>query len=251
MRQDSMARAPQGTEVTQAASAQSSRGVAPRVVPFAIYLGFIGVASLLSWLSEQAPAVGSMPSLLQLWLYPVKTAAVLASLIWFWSQYDELKDKPFADRNDTALAVAVGVLVYGAWVRMDWPWATQGQAAGYDPFQAGATGGLALAAIRLFGAVMVVPVMEELFWRSFLIRYVMSSDFRTVRVGAFSVGSFVVTVALFGLEHHLWLAGMMAGAAYNVVLYRTGRIWPCILAHAVTNFILGLHVLMTGEWIWW
>ena len=95
------------------------------------------------------------------------------------------------------------------------------------------------------------PVMEELFWRSFLIRYVMSSDFRSIRLGAFSVGSFVVTVVLFGLEHQLWLAGMMAGAAYNVVLYRTGRIWPCILAHAVTNLILGGHVLMTGEWIWW
>jgi CAAX prenyl protease-like protein len=108
-----------------------------------------------------------------------------------------------------------------------------------------------LAGIRLFGATMIVPVMEELFWRSFLIRYVMSSDFRSIRLGAFSVGSFVVTVVLFGLEHQLWLAGMMAGAAYNVVLYRTGRIWPCILAHAVTNLILGGHVLMTGEWIWW
>jgi len=55
---------------------------------------------------------------------------------------------------------------------------------------------------------------------------------------------------LFGLEHHLWLAGMMAGAVYTLLLYTTRRLWPCILAHAITNLMLGAHVLMTGEWRW-
>ncbi|MBI3392868.1 MAG: CPBP family intramembrane metalloprotease [Nitrospirae bacterium] len=43
----------------------------------------------------------------------------------------------------------------------------------------------------------------------------------------------------------------MAGVAYNLLLYRTGRLWPCILAHGVTNLLLAVHVLATGEWKWW
>jgi len=118
-------------------------------------------------------------------------------------------------------------------------------------FQAGPTIGLALVAIRIFGASIVVPIMEELFWRSFLIRYIIHSNFESVRLGTFTAGSFLFTVVLFGLEHNLWLAGMMAGVAYNALLYRTGRLWPCIIAHAFTNLALGIHVLMTGEWHWW
>jgi CAAX prenyl protease-like protein len=93
--------------------------------------------------------------------------------------------------------------------------------------------------------------MEELFWRSFLLRYLISPRFKTVRLGALTPFSFVVTVVLFGLEHDLWLAGMMAGVAYTLLLNRTGNLWSCVLAHAVTNLALGVHVLMTEEWRWW
>lgn len=109
-----------------------------------------------------------------------------------------------------------------------------------------------LAAIRLFGASIVVPVMEELFWRSFLIRWIINpEDFKNIPLGTFTLSSFAITVVLFGLEHHLWLAGMVAGAIYNGVLYKTRGLWPCVIAHAVTNLTLGIHVLITQEWQWW
>jgi CAAX prenyl protease-like protein len=127
----------------------------------------------------------------------------------------------------------------------------QGRGAGYDPFRAGPDVGLVLAGIRLFGAVAVVPIMEELFWRSFLLRYVISPRFQSVRLGTFTPLSFLLTVALFGVEHDLWLAGMVAGAAYSFLVYRTGQLWPSVLAHAVTNLGLGLEVLATGDWRWW
>ena len=47
------------------------------------------------------------------------------------------------------------------------------------------------------------------------------------------------------------ISGMMAGALYNLLLYKTRRLWPCILAHGVTNLLLGVHVLVTQEWQWW
>jgi membrane protease YdiL (CAAX protease family) len=195
-----------------------------RVAPFAIYFVFLTLEAAISWLAAFAPGLFSWRQLTALWAYPVKTVAVLAALIYFWPQYDELRGKLIVSWGEGLLAVTVGVVVYLAWV---------------------------LAVFRTFGAAITVPIMEELFWRSFLIRYLISPNFQDVRIGAFAPVSFIGTVALFGVEHNLWLAGMMAGVAYNLLLYRTGRLWPCIFAHGVTNGILACHVLMTGEIQWW
>ena len=211
----------------------------------------LALAAGLAWVAQAVPALASWGPAADLWLYSVKTAVVLGALAFFWPRYDELKGRPFGGGGDVVGAVAVGLVVYLAWVRMDWPWAMQGTPSGYDPFRAGEGLGTVLAGIRLFGAVVVVPVMEELFWRSFLLRYVIEPRFESVRLGTFTPLSFLITVILFGFEHHLWLAGMLAGAAYTILLYRTGRLWPCILAHAVTNLALGVHVLVTQQWHWW
>jgi len=53
------------------------------------------------------------------------------------------------------------------------------------------------------------------------------------------------------VEHDRWLAGLMAGAAYTMLLYWTQRLWPCILAHSLTNLLLGVHVLLTHDWRYW
>ncbi|MGH7230195.1 MAG: CAAX prenyl protease-related protein [Nitrospiraceae bacterium] len=224
-----------------------------RILPFAAYLAFLAIGQAVAWGTEHVPTAAPWKVHADLWLYPLKTIVVLGFLIYFWPKYDELKGHATAGPRDVFLALAVGVGVYLAWVRMDWPWAMQGngEAAGYDPFRAGAGTGIMLAAVRVFGASVVVPIMEELFWRSFLLRYLISPQFDSVRLGTVSPLSFLATVVLFGLEHDLWLAGMMAGAAYTLLLNRTGRLWPCILAHAVTNFTLGIHVLVTQEWRWW
>jgi CAAX prenyl protease-like protein len=227
--------------------------VAARILPFVIYLSFLAIVQVIPSITATSPSQNGLAGHIDLWLYPIKTAAVLGLLIYFWPQYRELKDRVINGPGEAILTIAVGLLVYAAWVRMDWSWAMQGDGTGqgYDPFLAGTGTGIVLAGIRIFGASIVVPIMEELFWRSFLIRYLISSKFESVPLGAFSLFSFLGTIVLFGLEHDLWLAGMMAGAAYTGLLYYTKRLWPCILAHAVTNFALGIHVLVTGEWRWW
>ena len=223
----------------------------PRILPFATYLAFLALAEGFLLLTKFIPSLAAWWVETNLWLYPVKITAVIGCLAYFWPRYTELKGQAFGRKMDVVLSVTIGVLVYLAWVRMDWSWATMGKAAGYDPFRVGKVAGPILAGIRLFGTVIVVPVMEELFWRSFLIRYVISPKFESVPLGAFTTGSFLVTAVLFGSEHHLWLAGIAAGIAYNLLLYRTGRLWPCIFAHGITNLILGMHVIITGEWHWW
>ncbi len=233
----------------------------PRILPFVLYMAFLFVESALSSLSAWIPVLTSWVALLPLWLYPAKICVVLGALLVCWRYYDELHTRLCQSYREALLTLAVGVVVYLAWVRMDWPWATLGPVSGYNPWQVGAELGAGLAAMRVFGAAVVVPVMEELFWRSFLIRFIITMfpadrsevtpEFTSVRLGAFTPISCVATVLLFGSEHTLWLAGIMAGLVYNLLLYRTRRLWPCILAHGLTNLLLGVHVLRTGEWQWW
>jgi uncharacterized protein len=104
---------------------------------------------------------------------------------------------------------------------------------------------------RVFGAVVVVAFMEEIFWRGLLIRWLVAEDFQRVPLGVFTWTSFLVTTALFGLEHDQWLAGLICGALYNGLFYRTKSLWACVVAHAVSNAALAAWVLATGQWRFW
>lgn len=121
----------------------------------------------------------------------------------------------------------------------------------YDPTVLPPAGFWAFIAVRLFGASVVVAIFEELFWRSFILRYIINPDFTKVPIGAFTWPSFLISAALFGTEHHLWLAGIMAGLFYNLLLYRTKHLFYPVLAHGITNFCLGIYVMTTGNWQFW
>jgi len=90
--------------------------------------------------------------------------------------------------------------------------------------------------------------MEELFWRSFLTRWIEKTDFLTVDPKTVSWRSVAIASVVFGAEHHLWLAGIVAGLAYGWLYRRTGNLWTVVVAHAVTNLILEIWVHRTGSW---
>ena len=146
----------------------------PRVLPFGLYMAFLTLEALLDSASAWVPFLAESRALLSLWLYPLKIVVVLGALVYGWRQYDELHNTLCVSLREGVLTIGTGVVVYLAWMRMDWSWATLGQGAGYNPWQAGASAGALLAAMRLFGAAVVVPMMEELFWRSFLLRFLIS-----------------------------------------------------------------------------
>jgi hypothetical protein len=104
---------------------------------------------------------------------------------------------------------------------------------------------------RLIGATLVVPLMEELFWRSFALRFAIKSDFKSVPLGQFSWFSFIFISILFGLEHERWLVGIFAGMVYSGTLYRSKNLFDPILSHTITNFLLGMYVLLTHQWSFW
>jgi hypothetical protein len=184
-------------------------------------------------------------------IYPVKAAMVGAVLVCFRKHYQEIRISDLGRPVFTAASLLAGLGVFWLWVNMDWSFGTLGTPAGFNPTVFDGSAKVGMTAARLAGAVLVVPFMEELFWRSFLIRYVIDNDFYKIPIGTFSWASFLITVLLFGLEHHYFLAGMMAGAVFNLLLYTTRSISQCILAHAVANLTLGIYVLQTSQWRFW
>ena len=108
-----------------------------------------------------------------------------------------------------------------------------------------------LACVRLAGAALVVPVMEELFWRSFVMRWIHQPDFLKVAPAESGLKALAISSVLFALEHHLWFAGLLAGLAYGWLYMRSGNLWVPTLSHAVTNGVLGIWVLHTGSWQFW
>jgi uncharacterized protein len=220
-----------------------------RIFPFALFMLFIGVEEFARYLQRKdILLVGDQ---VLYWLYPLKAILVGAVLICFRKHYQEIRLGDLGRPIFTAASLLAGLAVFWLWIHMDWSFGTLGTPSGFDPNVFSGPEKVGMTATRLAGAVLVVPVMEELFWRSFLIRFIISNEFSKVPIGTFSWASFLITVVLFGLEHHYFLAGMMAGAIFNLLLYSTRSISQCILAHAVANLALGIYVLQTGQWHFW
>jgi CAAX prenyl protease-like protein len=97
-----------------------------------------------------------------------------------------------------------------------------------------------------------VPLAEEIAFRGFLMRRIASSDFESVNWRSFAWVPFLISSAAFGLLHgDRWLAGMIAGMIYALAMIRKGRIGEAVAAHAVTNALVAIWVLTTGNWQLW
>jgi len=105
---------------------------------------------------------------------------------------------------------------------------------------------------RIVQAVIIVPILEELFWRAWLMRWLIAQQFEKVPLGAYQTGAFSITAVLFASEHGpYWDVGLIAGVAYNWWMVRTRSLGDCILAHAVTNACLCGYVVATRHWEYW
>lgn len=217
-----------------------NRPLLARVVPFALYMAFLAV--------EQGARAWDVDFDTR-WLYPFKVGAVVLALWYFRGEYRELLVRPA--RWPLIVSVLLGVLVFILWINLDHGWLDLGEGAGYDPRTP--EGGLdwTLVVFRLAGAALVVPIMEELFWRSFLLRWIERQDFLSVSAAEVGFRAILISSVLFGVEHSLWFAGILAGLAYAWLYRAYNNLWAPITAHATTNLILGLWVLHTGAWQFW
>lgn len=199
------------------------------------------------------------------WGYALRTVVCAGLFLWLrpWRHYDgfQLRHLP--------LALLTGIVVWGVWILpelsiwRDWPgwiefygrwgimppWETYSAPAAsvYAPEAAG----WSLALMRLAGSALVIAVIEEYFWRGFLYRWLMERDFSQVALDRFQLGAFALTALLFGLEHNRWLVGIIAGLAYGALVLRTRDLHAAVVAHVVTNLLLGLYVLSAGAYRFW
>jgi hypothetical protein len=187
------------------------------------------------------------------WLYGVKVLVVGALLAWFWRAYGELARPHLPTPSQTGLAVIAGLAVFVAWIHLDAPWMTLdlGDTPAFVPLDAAGAPDWGLIVMRWIGAALLVPVMEELFWRSFLMRWLQQPEFTTLAPQDVGLRAVALSTFAFVLAHTMWLAAIVAGLAYAWLYIRTGRLWVAVIAHAVTNGALGIWVVSTGQWQFW
>ena len=227
----------------------SKSPTAARLLPFLI---FSMVTACQSWFGEDA----------RYWLY---LARIITGAWLIWEMRSFVSELRLSFSWD-AVVVGIGVLVM--WIAIDGfypkltellikmgisnepaspphPWNPHAQ------FGHGSPLAWWFIVTRILGASLVVPVMEEVFFRSWLYRYIARPDFQSVPPGVFLVKPFLVTAVLFGSAHEEWLAGILCAFAYQGLVIRKKRLGDAIVAHGITNLLLGCWVVWKGAWNFW
>jgi hypothetical protein len=106
--------------------------------------------------------------------------------------------------------------------------------------------------LRTSRAALLVPILEELFWRGWLVRYLQDNEFTKVPLGQFTPLAFWATAVLFAAEHGpFWEVGLLCGIIYNWWMRRTKSLGDLIIVHGVTNLALSLYVIGTQRLMYW
>jgi hypothetical protein len=223
--------------------------LAARTAPFVVFV-------VLTFLHGQFGEAG------RYWLYLSKTF-VGAWMLWaVRSVVAEMR------WNVSWEAILVGVGIFILWVGLDrlvpnqqQLWVNLGLSTPpanpvlpWNPFRqfgdASALGWCFVVA-RVLGTSLVVPPLEEVFYRSFLYRWIARPDFQSVPLGQFAWKPFLLTALIFGFAHNEWLAGLLCAAAYQGLVCWKQRLGDAMTAHAITNLLLGLWIVWRGEWHFW
>lgn len=148
-------------------------------------------------------------------------------------------------------AFAVGILGFAIWlVAAHWLLAPAAVPVGLTALSPWAR--TAWLVVRVAGAVIVVPIVEELAFRAYLLRRLVDADFESVPYGAIRWPIMVASAAIFGVSHGvMWAPGALVGLLYAALLCRTSRLGEALGAHAVTNGLLAGAVLWSGQWQLW
>jgi uncharacterized protein len=213
----------------------------PYVLPFASFMVFLAIGNYFSI----APSID----------YPVRIVVLSAILYVFSRRVIDLRSRQRLE------SVILGVAVFVIWVGPDILSPTYRQ---HWLFQNAIIGRIGasipeqtlMAPVvlwpRIIRAVVLVPIIEELFWRAWLMRWLISPKFEQIKLGAYAPMAFWITALLFASEHGpYWDVGLITGVIYNWWMVRTRSLGDCILVHAVTNACLCGYVVATKHWEYW
>ncbi|CAN5626605.1 hypothetical protein BH09VER1_BH09VER1_14300 [soil metagenome] len=209
-------------------------------------MSFIGLGSLFGSFKDSPNLLLAHP---EYWIFPLQSLVSAAILIYFWKEYT------FAPLWPWFIGAIVGLLGLAIWIS---PQAWLGFPARTDGFNPDVFGESPLlynltVLSRFTRLVLIVPLVEELFWRGFVMRYLIKEDFTSVAFGAFTRMSFIVVAVLFMLEHQPvdYVAAIIYALLINTVAVKTRSLFACVVCHAVTNLGLGIYIMRTGQWGFW
>ena len=221
----------------------SRRKLAAYTLPFLAFVVLLALNVALEKIDNQP-----WLTLPEYWVYPLQTILSGALLIYFWREYD------FAPPRQSGFALLIGIVVFIVWISPQALFGSAPRTLGFNPpFHARSPFYWLELVLRFARLVVAVPLIEEIFWRGFVLRFLIDENFERVPVGAFSWFSFAAVTAGFAFSHSPpdWVAALVAGAAYNAVAYRTKSLSSCMVAHALTNLLLGLWIVQTKQWGFW
>jgi hypothetical protein len=183
--------------------------------------------------------------------------AVMAAVLYFVA-------RPALDFHvkQWAASLLIGVAIFALWIAPDLMFPSYRHSFLFDNAVTGAARSsmpeaarhdIPVLWLRSLRAVIVVPIVEELFWRGWLMRWMIDSEnFERVPLGAYTPMAFWIVAVLFASEHgSFWDVGLLAGIVYNWWIIRTRNLWDCIIAHAVTNGVLAAWVVAGNHWQYW
>lgn len=211
------------------------------ITPFVLFLLFLGVS----------PRLPLDP----FWEAPLRVAALGTVCFVCWPREITLWPAEWLASS------GIGVVVFLLWIAPDllvpgyrslplFSNAIVGHV--HSSLQAAALQSPWVLAWRTARAVLIVPAVEELFWRAWLMRWLINNDFRKVPLGTYAPLSFWLTAILFASEHGpYWDVGLLTGIIYNLWMIRSKSVADCILMHAVSNGLLSAYVVATGQWQYW
>ena len=235
------------------------------VIPFILFLVFLVLPDLFAVKNPKLPWWKNSP---ELWIYPIQTVACLAALAWFWNQYTF---RPF---RGVGLAIVLGLIGIAAWITPSLlgkhlgidPGAKEGighwlgftpRTHGFDPNMVGEhpTAFAFTVAMRFIRLVVCVPLIEEIFWRGYLMRIAAHPNrpLHEIPFGTHSWPAFFVTTFAFTIVHHPsdYIGAAIFGSLVYLVAVRTKSLAACVLAHAVANLALGIYIMKTQQWGFW
>ncbi len=216
-------------------------------VPFIIFMiGLAAVSGVHMLVPDAKTLLLAEPAY---WIYPLQSLACAAALLFYWRTYS------FGSQRSLPLAVGVGVLVLVLWIAPELFLGFDKRLDGFDPtaFEESPLLYWGTVIARFFRLVIVVPLIEEIFWRGFLQRYLIKENFTSVPFGQYTHFSFWGVAVAFASVH--WgpdvVPALITGVFFGWIAIRTKSLLACVVAHAVTNLLLGIYIMATQQWGYW
>jgi len=213
------------------------------------------------------------------WKYALRSVLCLGIFIycrpWRWYPRLNLKNIP--------AAIGIGIFVFVFWVFFETPWAIEQLpllhglytkfgtmllwkdyslikvpviTLAYGDLEilrhyAPEVCGWPMTIMRIAGSAFVISFIEEFFWRGWLYRWMLAENFLKVDLGKLDWKPFIYVCLFFGVMHQRWLAGFLCAIVYGLFVIKTKDVWAAGIAHMLTNFLLGLYVVLADQYLFW